>query len=85
VKKGKKVDLVILDIDIADGRGTDVAEKIRKFEAENGINACSIIYVTGSAEEKDLKAIEQGDLFLKKPASFDDITNFLGKRVQLTN
>ena len=75
----QKFDAVIIDINLPDGSGLDLIEKIRKDSPE-----ISIIIITGSGDiPLAVEAIRRGaDNFLTKPVDMQGLEIFLKKALK---
>ena len=79
ISRGNNLDLIILDIDITDGKTS--VEKIREFETRNGLKPCTIIMMSGNCSETEIaeylskKGKIRADRFLKKPISLNQLSD----------
>ena len=82
VLKAQEISLVILDIDMPDMNGYDLAAEIRKIPAYTGI---PIIFLSGnSTREHILKAKQVGAVdFLIKPTTYDSLLSSVIKNLKL--
>ncbi len=77
----ERYDIVLLDIQLPDMLGTEVAAKMRQIEKERGLQKTHIIAVSADAYEKAAKtAVESGcDLYLTRPLSREDLLRTLSQ------
>jgi len=64
-----KIDLILLDVNMPDFNGYELAKKIRDLECEQAVEWCPIIFLSGSSSPEDIAmGIESGgDDFISKP------------------
>mmetsp|Transcript_48861 Transcript_48861/g.67883 ORF Transcript_48861/g.67883 Transcript_48861/m.67883 type:complete len:103 (+) Transcript_48861:79-387(+) len=78
VDTGKKLDLIMMDIEMPVMNGKDAAQKIREIEYIKHIKpSCKIIFVSGNALAKEIEECTnktgkiKGNAFMKKPVTFE--------------
>ena len=71
----EKYDLVLMDLNLADGTGIDLISHIRKHESINNLLSSSIIVISGSVQKNIIRRCfsEGADLHLVKPLKKADL------------
>ena len=82
-RRGDPLHLVTMDLTMPVTGGKEAAEKIRKYEEENRMEACTLIIISGNCSESeiaecmDMHGKVRANAFLKKPASLDEILHVI--------
>lgn len=81
-KRGDPLKLVTMDLTMPVMGGKEAAEKIRKYEVDNGMEACLLV-ISGNCSESEIAECTnrngkvRANVFLKKPASIDELLNVI--------
>ena len=82
---GSKIDVIISDIDMPKGDGRSLCKKIREYEERKKVAKSLILMISGNDNESTVKELlnkkgdYRADLFLKKPISYEELLDCLGK------